>query len=64
MIELNVNVTLSHLESSNVEFYFLGCFDISIVICILDAMPHCNYVKPMIILKNLCETPTFLNDSY
>ena len=55
--------TLSHLESTNVEFNVMTCYDILIIIFILDALPHCDYVKLMFILNDSYETLTFINAS-
>ena len=57
------HVTLSHLESTNVEFNVMACYDISTVIFILEVVNNCDYVKLMFILDDSCETPTLVNES-
>ena len=45
------------------EFNVMACYDISIEMFILEAIPDCDYFKLMFILNDSCETPKFINDS-
>ena len=49
--------------SNVVEFNVMACYDICIIIFFEVSMPHCDYVKLMLILNDSCKTLTFLSDS-